>query len=97
MLGGHYKRLVLLQDQDYNTNWQGNKVARKASATQASAVGASLIMDSEKMMSDSTTIDAKAMEKENTRKARNLAKGDEFYLFIGAVGAVLAGCRYSFT
>ncbi len=97
MLGGHYKRLVLLQDLDNDTDRQGYKDAMKASAAAASAVVTSLIMDSEKLTSDSPTDGTKAVEKENARKARNLAKGDEFYLFIGAVGAVLAGCRYSIT
>jgi hypothetical protein len=94
-LGGHYKRLVSLQDLDRDSDQQGYRDAMKASAAgDKSAIVTSLAVDADKLESDGPVVDAKALEKQNAKKAKNLAKGDEFYLFVGALGAVLAGCKF---
>jgi hypothetical protein len=36
----------------------------------------------------------KELEKLNAKKARSLSKGDEYYFFIGSIGAVLAGLMF---
>lgn len=65
-------------------------------ANRRSSAGVTLLaVDKDKLESDGLVDDSIVMEKENARKARNLAKGDEFYFFIGALGAVFAGCMYS--
>lgn len=94
-LAGHYQRLVALQDLDGDTVRQTHKDAIKGSAGAgaASAVATSLIMDSQKLSSVKPS-EVKALEHEHARKARRLSKGDEGYLLLGAIGAILAGCRF---
>jgi ATP-binding cassette subfamily B (MDR/TAP) protein 1 len=87
---GHYRRLKSLQNLDSSVD---TKSVAKADFKSDG-------LDSENV---STTIGAsstdndegkKELEKTNAKKARSLSKGDEYYFFIGSIGAVLAGLMF---
>lgn len=90
-LKGHYHRLVSLQDLD-------DDYARKSYAAESASSSDQLTVSLIKSTENSENLDSserpeicKSLDKSNTKKARNLSRGDELYLLIGAIGAVLAG------
>ncbi|OEU13357.1 P-loop containing nucleoside triphosphate hydrolase protein [Fragilariopsis cylindrus CCMP1102] len=88
-LKGHYQRLVGLQDLDDDTDRKAYTEALKEDQLSGYLVNSP--MDSEKIPSSERPEASKKLDKSNAKKARSLSKGDRSYLFIGGIGAVLAG------
>mmetsp|Transcript_4918 Transcript_4918/g.14223 ORF Transcript_4918/g.14223 Transcript_4918/m.14223 type:complete len:1045 (+) Transcript_4918:504-3638(+) len=90
-LKGHYHRLVCLQSLDDDTDRNAHTDGMKAAQVSESLVES--LSDPVNAGSTDVVHLAKNSElaKSNAKKAKGLAKGDEFYLLIGAIGALLAG------
>jgi len=92
-LKGHYHRLVGLQNLDDDAARKAHTDALKAAQPSESLVNS--LKDPEKFSSGKIEASKKTeIERSNAKKARSLARGDEWYLAIGAFGAVVAGRKF---
>jgi ATP-binding cassette subfamily B (MDR/TAP) protein 1 len=84
---GHYRRLKSLQNLDSSVD---TKSVAKADFKSDG-------LDSQNMSSTMGALpidEDEGKKKMNAKKARSLSKGDEYYFFIGSIGAVLAGLMF---
>ena len=91
--GGKYARLVSLQSLDVAAELENEQVESPDAQTRSAG---KLARDKEeeegKNEEDEEVIEIdKDLEKKNAKRARLLASGDEYYFFVGAIGAILAG------
>jgi ATP-binding cassette subfamily B (MDR/TAP) protein 1 len=87
---GHYRRLKSLQNLDSSVDTKSVAKADFKSdgldSQNVSSMMGALPTDNDE--------EKKELEKANAKKARSLSKGDEYYFFIGGIGAVLAGLMF---
>lgn len=97
-LKGHYYRLVKLQSLDDDDDRKVHAKPLTAAELTDSLVVKSTKDASKKISSEEASTEEEKnpeIEKSNMKKARSLAKGDEFFFFIGGIGAILAGRKFA--
>lgn len=83
---GHYKRLSQFRSLDSNSTAKMEPSLQKKHANEKD--------DDKEDTQEVNEAEEKKTASESAKRARTLAKDDIFYIFIGAIGAILAGAVF---